>query len=230
MEFIWDSVLSLDWFLFRSPFFFLLIAQTTQFVACLLFSAVDLYRGRIPLHLITSPAINALLGFFPFALMWYTGILFAEVQIQRQAPSLFRYFAELGYLVTIGDFMHYWTHRLLHSNIWLRTHVHSVHHKYEGPLYCWIGMQVHPAEAVMINTAIFTPLVVFAHPMVLWTMTIMATINATFAHSGYHGGFASIGVPMALTSNGHKLHHEHDATKNYGNIFKVWDMVFGTYG
>ena len=33
-----------------------------------------------------------------------------------------------------------------------------------------------------------------------------------------------------LTSNDHQLHHEKDSTKNYGNIFSIWDRCFGTYG
>lgn len=104
-----------------------------------------------------------------------------------------------------------------------------MHHEYEGSLYSWVGMQVHPVEVAMITVAIYSPMLIFAHPMVLWTFAFCATLNATFAHSGYEGGFSSVGVPQALTSADHQLHHEKNSTKNYGNILRIWDKMFGTY-
>ena len=230
MQAIWDSVLQTDAVLLRSPFFFLLIAQITQFTDCLLFSILDVKRGRVPLKLMVVPAVNGLLGFFPFFAMWYTEILIVEIPLPAEAPSFGRLLVELISCCMVGDFFHYWTHRLLHSNPLLRNHVHSVHHDYEGSLYSWIGMQVHPLEAVMINAAIYIPFVLFAHPMTIWTMAFGATMNAAFAHSGYNGGLASLYIPQTLTSNDHQLHHERNSTKNYGNIFCLWDKWFGTYG
>ena len=82
----------------------------------------------------------------------------------------------------------------------------------------------------MITLAIYTPLLLIAHPMVLWVFAFFATMNATVAHSGYEGGLASLGLPYALTSSDHQLHHDLNSTKNYGNILRVWDYLFNTYG
>lgn len=230
MQAIWEFALGTNATLLRSPFFFLFIAQTTQFTECLLFSIVDLERGRVPRELMVAPAANGLLGFLPFFAMWYTENLVVEIQLPARAPSFGRLLVELVSCCVMGDFFHYWTHRLLHSNAFLRNRVHSVHHKYEGCLYSWIGMQVHPLEALMINTAIYAPFVLFAHPMAIWVMAFVATTNAAFAHSGYDGGLSALHIPHVLTSNDHQLHHERSSTRNYGNILSVWDKWFGTYG
>ena len=68
--------------------------------------------------------------------------------------------------------------------------------------------------------------------MVLWFMAVVATVNATIAHSGYDGGVLQLGniLPFGLTTDDHQLHHDVNATKNFGNILSVWDHLFGTYG
>lgn len=169
-------------------------------------------------------------GLSPVLVMWYSGILIVEQDLPTIAPSLGGFLFQFVTCGVAGDFLHYWTHRLLHHNRFLRHKVHSVHHEYEGSLYSWVGMQVHPVEMAMVTVAIYSPMLAFAHPMVLWTFAFCATLNAAFAHSGYVGGFASVGVPQALASSDHQLHHEKNSTKNFGNILRIWDIMFGTYG
>jgi len=227
---IWDSVLSHEAILYRSPLFFLLIAQATQFGGCLIFSFIDLQRHRVPFNLMIGPACVAVFGFLPFFLMWYTEILILEKDLPKKAPNAIQFTIEFVVCGVVGDFFHYWTHIWLHSNKTLKHHVHRIHHEYKGSLYSWVGMQVHPLEVVMITIAIYSPFILFAHPMVLWVFAFLATMNATFAHSGYNGGFSSMYLPFALTSSDHQLHHELNSTKNYGNILQVWDKLFETYG
>lgn len=230
IQLFYDFLLELNVPLMRSPVFFLFIAQTTQFSLCLLFSVNDLNLGRVPKERMIIPALNGALGFIPFiVLWWWKSDSWKQTQLPDAAPSLTRLITEIIVFTLIGDFFHYLTHRLLHYNLLLRTHIHSVHHEYEGRLFSWIGMQVHPIEALMINIAIYTPLVLFAHPLSLWILSLGATINAAFAHSGYNGGFSTIGLPYALTSSDHQLHHEKNSSKNFGNIFSIWDRMFGTF-
>jgi alkylglycerol monooxygenase len=191
---------------------------------------MDLRRKRVGWNLMKDTAVMSVLGFVPFVAMWYLEVLLIEKDVPKQAPSLFSFVLQFVLCGVSGDFLHYWTHRYLHLNPTLRNSVHRVHHEYEGSLYSWVGMQVHPLEVAMITLAIYTPLLLFSHPMVLWCFAFLATMNATFAHSGYEGGFASLGLPLALTSSDHQLHHDINSTKNYGNILRIWDKLFGTYG
>lgn len=228
MEF-WKYILSHQCFFLNSPFFFLLIAQTTQFAGCCFFSLIDVLTGRVSLRLMLPTAAMSVLGFVPFVALWYFRIRLFEKALPEEGVSLSLFLLQFLVLGTLGDFFHYLTHVFLHKNKFLRQHVHSIHHKYEGQLYSWIVVQVHPLEVCMITLAIYTPLLLLAHPLVLWTFTFFATLNATFAHSGYEGGFASVGVPLALTADDHQHHHDHNCTKNYGNILRIWDYVFHTY-
>jgi sterol desaturase/sphingolipid hydroxylase (fatty acid hydroxylase superfamily) len=232
LSFIWNIILAKQGVPFTSQFFFIFIAQTTQFSCCLLYSMKDLSTSRVSLDKIVPPAAFAVLGFLPFVLLWSLDLPYQEITLPLEAPSLLSFVVQFIGLGMIGDFFHYWTHRFLHSNKFLRHYVHNVHHNYEGALYSWIGMQVHPLEVFMITLAIYTPLVLFSHPLVLWTFAFSATMNAAIAHSGYtNGGFAAFLPPgWALSPNDHQMHHEKDSTKNYGNILRVWDRWFLTYG
>jgi sterol desaturase/sphingolipid hydroxylase (fatty acid hydroxylase superfamily) len=91
-------------------------------------------------------------------------------------------------------------------------------------------MQVHPLEVFMITLAIYLPFLLFAHPLVLWCFAFLVTINATIAHSGYKIGFFSMThVPIFLTAEDHRVHHEQNREQNFGNILNVWDKMFNTY-
>lgn len=216
--------------LLRSFFLFMLIAQTTQFVGCAAFSLLDLWFERIPLRKMVPTAMQSVLGFVPFIIMWHFEEPVLRMTIPEAPPSPVDFLAQFVFCGVVGDLLHYLTHRWLHVNATMRNNIHKVHHAYDGPLYSWIGMQVHPVEVTMITCAIYAPFIAFAHPLVLWTFAFLATINATVAHSGYEGGFASFGIPLALTSDDHQLHHDLNSTKNFGNILRVWDLLFATYG
>ncbi len=169
----------------------------------------------------------AALGFIPFVLIWDNPVLMSTAT--QPAISPVNFLLQFTVYTVTGDFLHYITHRFLHTPL-LRKYIHHLHHEYEGPLYSWIGMQVHPIEVVMITIAIYSPFVLLSHPFVLWTFTFLATINATVAHSGYDVGFFSVFVPIiCLSSADHQLHHDHNSTKNFGNIFNIWDRWFKTY-
>jgi sterol desaturase/sphingolipid hydroxylase (fatty acid hydroxylase superfamily) len=229
LQLLWDNILATQWVLLESPFLFMLIALVAEFCLCLLYTALDLYSGRVPFHKMAAMAAQAALGFLPFIGMHMYGSAIIKMTLPTQAPTLFQFMVQLVGCTLIGDFFHYSTHRMLHSNPWLRNHIHKSHHDYEGSLFSWAVMEVHPVEVAMITTAIYSPFWLFAHPLVIWTFAFFASLNATAAHSGYEGGFASFHMPYALTASDHQLHHDRNSTKNFGNIFRIWDILFETY-
>lgn len=229
MKSSWDAFKNQSNPLLRSVFFFLLLAQTVQFLGCIVFSVFDRRRNRVPLNLMMLPASMAAFGYLPFAAMWYFEWGVIEKELPDDPPSPVEFFSQFILCGVIGDFSHYWTHRFLHSNKTLRHQVHSVHHEYEGALFSWIGMQVHPLEVFMITVAIYWPFLLFAHVLVLWTFAILATFNATCVHSGYQSGWAAFGLPFALSSSDHQHHHDVNCVKNYGNVLRIWDDMYNTY-
>ena len=230
----WSRVLELSETvpLLRSPVFFLLLASVVTLGVNLFFSAVDLVTGRVRPAAMIKAALPLLSGLVPFLAMYWTGENVVSCDLPRTAPTMQEFVAQFAACLVAGDFSHYLAHRLLHSHRFLRQNVHNVHHEYEGHLYSWVGAQVHPVEAVLINAAIYWPFVLLAHPLVTWFMAVVATVNATIAHSGYDGGPFQLGnlLPLGLTTDDHQLHQDVNATKNFGNILRLWDRVFGTYG
>lgn len=238
-----DAVLNATWShvldvadhtpLLCSPLFFALVASVTEVLACVVFSVVDLVTGRVPITLLVRTAAPIFPGFLPFLAMWATGVNVVSLELPVVAPTLYEFTTQWIAGMLIGDFLHYWTHRALHHVTWLKHHVHSVHHAYEGPLFSWVVVQVHPLEVMMITCAIYAPFWVVAHPLVTWTYAVVASLNAVIAHSGYDGGWMALGNLLHSfgggTSNDHQLHHDVNSTRNYGNVLALWDHLFGTY-
>ena len=216
----------------RYAFNLLFIAQVTQYVGCLIFTMIDAHTRRdIPYN---DAIIKSFVSGAGCLAMYY--LLTSDYEWMRgdniiaPTPSMFECVGQAVVCTLLSDFMHYWSHRLLHYSTFLRNKVHSTHHSHSGPLYSWVGMDVNPIEAVIVNTCIYLPFVMFAHPYVGYTFALLATINATVAHSGYsRGGLATFGMPCALTPKEHEMHHDVNSTKNFGNILNIWDKWCGTY-
>ena len=227
----WRDLLAVSPPLMHSGFFFLLVASSVTLAVNLFFSLLDGCTGRVPPRVLGEASLTLLSGFVPFILMWVFQWNVVTVSLPVRAPTAWQFATQFFTCLVLGDACHYLTHRALHTPF-LRRHIHHVHHDYEGHLFSWIGAQVHPVEAVAINGAIYWPFLVFAHPMVLWFMAVVATVNATVAHSGYDGGVFQLGnwLPFGLTTDDHQLHHDVNATKNFGNVLSVWDRLGGTYG
>jgi sterol desaturase/sphingolipid hydroxylase (fatty acid hydroxylase superfamily) len=160
------------------------------------------------------------MGFVPFVVMWGVGHPLVEIELPATLPEL--QVSILSFIVCsiLADITHYWVHRLLHVVPFLRHNVHYIHHQYEGTLYAWVVMQVHPLEAVLINVSLYWPFVLFAHPIVTWIFAIVGPLYSTIIHSGW---------TSSINAVDHQIHHELNSTRNFGNMFRLWDQLFGTY-
>jgi len=214
----------------RSPLFFLFILQTVQFTTCLLFSIADVYLQRIKLKLLLKDAIVSSLGFVPFVIVWKMNIIPFERDLPSTFPTIPVAIYQFGISLLFSDLFHYLAHRVLHSNKFLKSNIHSVHHAYEGPIYSWVGSHAHPIEVIINIIVIYAPFVCFAHVYILWSFAIIATINSVCIHSGYHSfGLYRLFPSFILNPNHHESHHAKNATKNYGNLLQIWDRQFSTF-
>jgi sterol desaturase/sphingolipid hydroxylase (fatty acid hydroxylase superfamily) len=131
----------------------------------------------------------------------------------------------------ISDFCLYWIHRAMHSQAFLwRTH--QFHHSVEV-LYWFSGFRTS-----------FMHLLIYAFPQILvgfyfFDFTPLeagiafsfGVISNLFTHS-------NLKLPQWLslhyilvTPDFHHPHHSQMGTrnKNFGNVFTIWDKIFGTY-
>ncbi|HYE54402.1 MAG TPA: sterol desaturase family protein, partial [Chitinophagaceae bacterium] len=127
----------------------------------------------------------------------------------------------------------YWIHYIQHKVKWMWK-FHLVHHT-----DTWVDTTTanrhHPGESVF--RASFTLLAVVVTGAPMWMMLLYQTLSAAFSQFNH----ANIRFPrridkalswVIVSPNMHKVHHHYEqplTDTNYGNIFSIWDRLFGTF-
>jgi sterol desaturase/sphingolipid hydroxylase (fatty acid hydroxylase superfamily) len=131
--------------------------------------------------------------------------------------------------VFMGDFFHYWRHRLDHSA--LLWPAHAVHHS--DTEVTWLtAMRWHPINLLTMKF-------VGEATMLLMGMPVYAILFNRMLR-GYYGYFIHADLPWTYGWLGkvmvspamHRWHHsaeEKAFDKNFGEFFCVFDRAFGTY-
>ena len=127
----------------------------------------------------------------------------------------------------------YLVHFIEHKIPWMWK-FHLIHHT-DMHVDVTTGLRHHPGETVF--RIIFTILGVYISGASIGIVMLYQSISVLFAHITH----ANIDVPRKIdnvlsfifvTPNMHKIHHHFQlplTDSNYGNIFSVWDRLFGTY-
>jgi len=130
----------------------------------------------------------------------------------------------------IGAYLIHW---LEHQVKWMWK-FHLVHHS-DTTVDVTTGLRHHPGETVFRIS--FTILAVFAIGAPMAIIMLYQSLSVLFAHITH----ANINMPKTLdrilsrvlvTPNMHKVHHHYTqplTDTNYGNIFSIWDRIFGTF-
>ena len=128
------------------------------------------------------------------------------------------------------DFAGYWIHRLQHEINWLWNH-HIVHHSSEEfNLPCALRQSI--SVIFSVYALFYIPLAVLGVPTQV--IAIVSPIHL-FMQFWYHTrlidrlGFLE---KIIVTPSHHRVHHAINPEymdKNYGQIFIVWDKLFGTF-
>lgn len=136
------------------------------------------------------------------------------------------------YILTfIGlDFAGYWNHRFCHSiNIFWNRHI--IHHSSEEfNLACALRQSV--SEFAAIFTFLYFPLAILGIPKEV--IAVIAPLHL-FAQFWYHTRLIdSMGwlEYIIVTPSHHRVHHAINPKymdKNFGQIFIIWDKIFGTF-
>ncbi len=126
-------------------------------------------------------------------------------------------------------FIHWLEHRV--KLIW---GFHVIHHT-DQEVDVTTANRHHPGESVL--RALFTCIAVGVTGSPMWLVMLYQTLSVLFSQFNH----ANINLPnwldkwvswVIVSPNMHKIHH-HDCLpytdSNYGNIFAIWDRVFGTY-
>ena len=132
-------------------------------------------------------------------------------------------------LLFATDFVWYWYHRLGHEiNIFWGAHI--VHHQSEDFNYT-VSARITTLQAIVRNMFWCSlPWVGFEPSMVLTILIIHGTYSF-FTHTQVIGKLGWLEY-FLVTPTHHGVHHasnEKYLDKNYGDIFIIWDKLFGTF-
>lgn len=179
----------------------------------------------------TTIVVNFAMAFILLlAADWATRNQFGILQwLPKMNPWLF---ALIGLLLLdlIGA---YWVHLVEHKIKFL-WRFHLIHHT-----DTWIDTTTanrhHPGESVIRFAFTVLGVVIVGSPM--WLVFLYQSLSVVFSQFNH----ANIPLPKKLdkwlsyvivSPDMHKVHHHYKlpyTDSNYGNIFSVWDRLFGTY-
>jgi len=135
----------------------------------------------------------------------------------------------LAFMDLIGAWLIHW---IEHSVKWM-WRFHLIHHT-DPYVDVTTGLRHHPGENILRLG--FTVLAILITGASFGLVMMYQTISVFFAHFSH----ANIKMPIKLdrflsyilvTPHFHKIHHHYEqpyTDSNYGNIFSIWDHIFGT--
>ena len=142
--------------------------------------------------------------------------------------------AELLIAVMALDFVaQYVAHYMLHRVRWMWK-FHMVHHS-DTKVDATTGTRHHPRDYLLRECFAIGTVIIFGMPVSFYVFYRICTIFFTYT------SHANISLPgwldkslsyIFITPNVHKFHHHFErpwTDTNFGNIFSLWDRIFGTY-
>ena len=135
--------------------------------------------------------------------------------------------------VIVLDFTSYFIHRFIHTSkiLW---RFHRVHHS-EIDMDSSTSFKFHPLEAVLVFPAILAEigLIGISFPaIVLYNVIILPVFFLLHSNLRYPKWVEKILSPVFATPAFHRVHHSDEqkyTDSNYGDIFSLWDRLFGTF-
>jgi len=132
-------------------------------------------------------------------------------------------------LLLATDFVWYWYHRLAHEiNIFWAAHI--VHHQSEDFNYT-VSARITVFQAV-IRTGFWAVLPILGFPAEMITGVLLVHgLYPFFIHTQLVGKLGILEY-IFVTPSHHRVHHASNPEyldKNYGDVFILWDKLFGTF-
>jgi sterol desaturase/sphingolipid hydroxylase (fatty acid hydroxylase superfamily) len=139
------------------------------------------------------------------------------------------FWGQVAVYMVASDFLLYWTHRFFHGAALWRFH--AIHHSAVEvdwttayrfhPVNMWLGAFL--VTAIMLYLGV--------SPAVLLFLVPFDTTTAAFVHANLNWTLGPLKYVVA-TPVFHRWHHtplDQGGNANFGSLFSVWDVVFGTF-
>jgi alkylglycerol monooxygenase len=132
-------------------------------------------------------------------------------------------------LLLSTDLIWYWYHRFAHE-VNLFWAVHIVHHQSEDFNYT-VSARITVLQAI-VRTGFWSVLPLLGFPAhMITTMLLVHGLYPFFIHTQMIGKLGILEY-ILVTPSHHRVHHasnEKYLDKNYGDVFIIWDKLFGTF-
>jgi len=186
--------------------------------------------------------------FGTFKLVVFTTAVAAATQnlLDPIAPTLFTVgpIVMTVAMVLAWDFTVYWVHRLHHEKGWLWP-FHSVHHSAEimTPVTVYRKHPIYDifsrfSKGILGGIMQGLLLVFFTDSYALSTIAgvnavyfVFNMVGSNFRHSHIWMSFGPVVEHVLVSPAQHQVHHSIELrhfNKNYGEVFAIWDWMFGT--
>lgn len=150
----------------------------------------------------------------------------SKIALFHQEPNVISYL--IGFIVI--DFYGYWSHRLAHQINFL-WNKHAIHHSSEEfNLSCALRQTV--SSFVNLFTFLLIPAAIVGVPAKVIAITLPIHLFLQFWYHTRHISKMGILEKIIVTPSHHRVHHAINPEyldKNHGQIFIIWDHLFGTY-
>jgi sterol desaturase/sphingolipid hydroxylase (fatty acid hydroxylase superfamily) len=134
-------------------------------------------------------------------------------------------------VVLLSDFLMYVAHVVRHKSsfVW---EFHKIHHAQEHLNY-FSASRIHPVDGLTINLVRAVPFTLLDPNLAVPAFVaskVITRIYAMYTHSNIRFNMGPLKYVL-VTPQSHRIHHsdrlEHK-DQNYGNMFSIWDFMFGT--
>jgi sterol desaturase/sphingolipid hydroxylase (fatty acid hydroxylase superfamily) len=147
----------------------------------------------------------------------------------RGPLAVLPFWVQVPIYVVASDFLLYWTHRLFHGASLWRFHV--IHHSAEEVDWT-TAYRFHPVN-LWLGSFLVTAVMLFLglSPTVLLFLVAFDTTTSAFVHSNLNWTLGPLKYVVA-TPVFHRWHHtplDQGGNSNFGALFSLWDVLFGTF-
>ncbi|MBO9562346.1 MAG: sterol desaturase family protein [Niastella sp.] len=203
------------------------------FVSFMILEYVVARRKKLPYFNLHHSIANISVGIAERLMdVWVVGIFYFMYDYIQKHYGLFQIKPNLLLwilLLLCTDFMWYWYHRLAHEiNIFWAAHI--VHHQSEDFNYT-VSARITVLQA-FIRTGFWAVLPLLGFPASMITSILLVHgLYPFFIHTRLIGKLGILEY-VFVTPSHHRVHHasnEQYLDKNYGDVFIIWDKLFGTF-
>ena len=143
-------------------------------------------------------------------------------------------FVLLAVYYVIYDMVYYWIHRMEHLIPWWWA-LHSMHHS-QRQMSCWTNDRGCYLDGTIQSFILASVGIVMGIDIAEFAwLTLVSELVQNFSHTNVRFGFGRVFERIFVDPKFHRLHHMTvDAERpqlhncNFGQVFSVWDQLFGT--